>query len=480
MLVIPWGFATLAASGGSLATHIDAFLERFSPRRLLLLLPADHNRPGRRNRAGLLCSAVMGRPTILRGGYPAYVLGIAQLLGVLSSPAAACAQERDFDPDNGAWNSVSILLQIAEERTGGSVIVVDGRLDIGTLEATDAILLLRPDNAPSTGAIAGFLRSGGRVALADDFGAGGALLELFGIGRGEPTQLGRQLQLRGNPALLVARPVGAHRLRRDVNALVTNHPAAVYHRSLSPIFELQGNQALVLAGAVGDGRLVIVADPSVFIDNMMALRGNRRFAENLFDYLDDERGGDLYVLIPEAHVVGRFGEPGADRPLHDLRRALERINEVRLPPMALRMGSVALLLVALLLAMGMLPRSSPYRVQRMFAREPSQGGFAGRVGFFSQKKVDLVHPLMVYKFEFEAAVLERLALSDRALLRDVIDAMEARHIESSEVHSMRTLLLELDRIKQKDERGPTPRISPKRFANLVERGQKLLARIEAT
>src|SRR5690606_38491163 len=170
-----------------------------------------------------------------------------------------------------------------------------------------------------------------------DFGAGGSLLDVFQIGRGPPSTE-RALKLRGNAALLVARPVGSHRLTTGVPALVANHPAIVYHRSLEPIFELTAGEALVLAGAVGPGRLVVLSDPSVLIDNMLELRGNRTFAENAIDYLDDARGGRLFVVGPRARLAGRFGEPGADRLLHDLRASLEQVAGLRLPPLAMRIA----------------------------------------------------------------------------------------------------------------------------------------------
>src|SRR5687768_11025629 len=194
--------------------------------------------------------------------------------------ANARAQEggdEDFATEGGAWNSVSELMQLARDR--GITIEVPARLDAGTLSPADALLILSPDEPLPSREITAFLRAGGRVLLADDFGAGDSLLGTFEIGRGPPSTASA-LKLRGNPALLVARPHGQHRLTREVTALVSNHPAMVYHRELSPIFELHRGEALVLAGAVGEGRLVVLSDPSVLIDNMLELRGNRRFAEN--------------------------------------------------------------------------------------------------------------------------------------------------------------------------------------------------------
>jgi hypothetical protein len=405
----------------------------------------------------------------------AWLTTLAIAAWTATSPAISLAQDDDFSPRGDAWNSVSELVRLAEAR--GIDVRTPDRLDAGELQPSDSLLILDPREPLPTSPITAFLRAGGRVALADDFGAGDSLLAVFRIDRGEPQPEG-VLALRGNPALLVARPRGTHRLTQGVGALVSNHPAMVYHRELSPLFELDDNEALVLAGAVGEGRLVVIADASVLIDNMLELRGNRRFAENLVAYLDDERGGRLFVIAPEARVVGRYGEPGADRPLHDLRTTLSNIAKLDVPPLAIQIASVALAAIAFILALGALPRRSPYRAERMFARAPAQGGFVGRVRFFGRRNVNLLQPLMVYKFELEEEILQRLRLSGRALLRDVLAAMRAKGLPEEDVNEMRKLLLELDRLRDLQDRPPAPpRVGKKRFRELIARGERLLERM---
>lgn len=386
----------------------------------------------------------------------------------------AVAQD-DFATDGQAWNSVSELIRIAQARE--IAVAIPSRLDVGELQPSDALLILSPRDELPAAELTAFLHAGGRACLADDFGEGDSLLRVFRIGR-DRANPEIAMALRGNPELLVARPVGNHRLTRQVPALVSNHPAVVYHQGLSPIFELGEGEALVLAGAVGPGRLVVLSDPSLLIDNMLQLQGNRRFAQNLVEYLAESGGGTLYVVGPGARVVGRFGEPGADRPLHDLRAALETLASLDLPPPALRIAALALAAIGVILTLGVLPRRSPYRSSRMFARPPSQGGFLGRVAFYARQKVDLLQPLMVYKFELEDEILRALSLRSRALLRDVLEAMRRRGMSESEVNDMRELLLELDRLHGLLDQPPAPpQISGRRFRELVAKGDGLLASI---
>lgn len=388
--------------------------------------------------------------------------------------ACRALAQADFAPEGDAWNGVSELLEIARQR--GTVRWVD-RLDAGALRSQDALLILGPREAPPAAAVTGFLRSGGRVALADDFGGGEALLRTFQIGRDEPSR-DRAPRLRGNPELLVARPHGRHRLTTGVSALVTNHPRIVYHRELAPIFELADAEAVVLAGAVGEGRLVAIGDPSVLINNMLELGGNRRFAENLLDYLG-ERGGTLYVLGPQARLVGRFGEPGADRPLHEPRALLERLSHIDVPPLAVRVGTLALAVIAVILVLGALPTRTPYRSERMFAPPSADGGFVGRVGYYARGGRDLLTPLMVYKFELEAELLRRLELKESTLLRDVVAAAKRRGLAEGDLTALRELLLTLDTLREQVDRPPAPpRIGERRFRALVATGERLLSLLE--
>ncbi|MCZ7678948.1 MAG: DUF4350 domain-containing protein [Sandaracinaceae bacterium] len=99
-------------------------------------------------------------------------------LALLAGPSAAGAQPPDdFATSGGAWNSVSELMQIARQR--GVEPRIAERLDVGTLGPTDSLLILHPRAALPARELTAFLRSGGRVLLADDFGAGDSLLEAF-------------------------------------------------------------------------------------------------------------------------------------------------------------------------------------------------------------------------------------------------------------------------------------------------------------
>jgi hypothetical protein len=403
---------------------------------------------------------------------PAISAALAALVACVLAPGRARA-DTDYDPSSDAWNGLSQL--VAAGRDIGVRVETPTRLDVGTLAPDDGLLIVYPTGPLPVDAIGGFLKAGGRVALADDYGTGAALLTTYQIAR-RPPDPGVGLRLRGNDALLVARPEGAHPLGEGVGALVTNHPEEVRHRDLEPIFAFDGGGgALVLAGAVGAGRLVTLGDPSVLINNMQQFRGNRRFATNLIRYLAEGRSGRLVVVTGRTPVVGRFGEVGADRPLHDLRRALEQAARVTLPPPALRLAAATLCAVLIVFAASALPRRSPYDGEGMFARTPHVGGFEGRIAHFREGTRDLTMPALVYKAELEAEIVRRLGLSGLAVLRDVLGGLRARGATEAQVEQARELLVDLDALDRRYERSVPTHVTPARFGDMVRRGEQVLA-----
>lgn len=404
----------------------------------------------------------------------ATLAALAVWFGVSAGRARA---DTDYDPASDSWNGLSQLVQAA--RDTGVRVETPRRLDVGTLNGRDALLIVYPTTTLPIEGLSGFLKVGGRIALADDYGTGAALLAAYQITR-RPPNAATSLRLRGNDALLVARPESAHPLTEGVGALVTNHPQQVFHRELDPLFSFdRTGSALLLAGAVGQGRLVALGDPSTLINNMLQFRGNRRFATNLVRYLASGRDGRLIVVTGATPIVGRFGEPGADRPLHDLRAALEKLAAAKLPPIAVQLAAIMLSAILLVVAVTALPRRTPYDGRGMFARPAHAGGLVGRIDYFRDGKGDFLQPAMVYKFELEGEIVRRLGLTGSTVLRDVLSGLRAGGVPEAQVTVARGLLVELDDLHQRQDRPPgPPRVTAARFGDMVRRGEALLARLE--
>lgn len=410
---------------------------------------------------------------------------VLALLIASMCPGMVRAQD-DFVPSNEGWNGLSELLAIAAEEDI-DVEVVD-RLDVGTLDRDAALLIIGPHEEPSVEGLSALLRAGARIAIADDFGASGPLLRAFHIERHAPMGH-RSNALRGNASLLIARPNGPHALSVRVDALVTNHPAAIEHLELDPIFAFSEHEALVLAGAVGTGRLVVISDPSVFINNMLELGGNRRFTANLLHYLaagtppSDVAGGSsevrtrILIVPPDAAVVGRYGEPGADRPLHDLRAFLERLGQVEVPGVGLRVLALCLVLIFVLVVGGALPRRSPYAAKAMFTPSSTFGGMAGRLAWYGRGNVDLLDPLLTYRFELETELFARLSLTRAAGSVALERAMRQQGISAKEAEAARVFLDELSALAERADRGTVEPVPFARLRDTMRRGDAILASV---
>jgi hypothetical protein len=235
--------------------------------------------------------------------------GAAALICLLSSGAAAAP----FDPSATDWEGCSKLVEIARDELGASRVVVTDEIDYERLGAHDGLLVLHPEGAYDLDELSAFMRAGGRVALVDDFGEGDRLLDRFRISRG-PSPADPLHMLRGNPQLPIATPSSGHPIVADVAQVVLNHPTTVRHPDLSSLLRIArvGGDAgpdVALAGQVGEGRLVAVGDPSVFINSMLRFPGNRALARNLVAYLLDgatERRREARLIV----VHGRFREKG--------------------------------------------------------------------------------------------------------------------------------------------------------------------------
>lgn len=188
----------------------------------------------------------------------------------------------DYRVESSAWNGLGTFAQLGHEL--GCPVVAAETLDWGALSTEDVLFLVYPTSRVAADDVAGFLRAGGRLVVADDFGTAGPALARLGIQRAEvqdPAQIPGAATYRGRPQLLLASARGDSPLGRATNIIVTNHPAVFTSRRLDAAFEFAPGRAAVIEGRLGRGRFVALSDPSVLINNMLGLPENRLFAAAL-------------------------------------------------------------------------------------------------------------------------------------------------------------------------------------------------------
>jgi len=195
--------------------------------------------------------------------------------------------------------------------------------DLGDLEgvlfdpSNATVFILGPSQAftiRDVGIIDAFLRSGGRVILADEFGTGNELLEGLGLdirfsGLVLMDPLFNDMNLR-LPRVLNVTSSG---VSDDVEELTLNIPTVLNHTedlnvlAWSTSFSfltsdpevlgavwVSGSFPIAVEVVVGEGSLFVISDSSLFINGMLDRGDNRKFLLSLV-------GGK--VLIDESHSV---------------------------------------------------------------------------------------------------------------------------------------------------------------------------------
>ncbi|HMI86712.1 MAG TPA: DUF4350 domain-containing protein [Polyangiaceae bacterium] len=356
---------------------------------------------------------------------------ITTLVGLARGALAGPFEVRDT-----GWEGCSELFEIARTELGEGRVVVLSELDWRLVRPEDGLLILHPTRALSSDRLSKFLRSGGRVAIVDDFGAGSRILEHFGIER-VPIPSRPIAMLRHNADLAIAEPVReplegrgeqVHPTVENVERLVTNHPTGLRHPKMGPVLKIRGidepDVVLALAGELDEvrlGKLFAMGDPSALINQMLRYPGNRAFASGLIHYLapdlGDARGGNargrLLVLANDFTETG-VSEGGLgdlvseiDGRFETATRELRRLFQGGLTGLV---GVVAAAIVAL--GVGLWTTSVASRTYQRkvpsFARSIgalSHGGAAGRVAVLSAPST----PYALVALELKNALEEGIA-----------------------------------------------------------------------
>jgi hypothetical protein len=185
---------------------------------------------------------------------------------------------RDFHLAHSGWNGLSRLGGLARDLACG--VEVRRTLDWSQLDGQDIVFVLHPETALDPEAALAYVSAGGRLIIADDFGKAGPLLARLGIVRSSgPAPSGTRLY-RGNSELPLATPQRGTALGRAASEIAANH-AAYFSSSLPATYAFAPGAGLIIEGTLGRGRFIAVSDPSIFINNMLEITGNRDFVARL-------------------------------------------------------------------------------------------------------------------------------------------------------------------------------------------------------
>jgi len=230
---------------------------------------------------------------------------------VLTAGFAVGTSTAAFGVYNPAWDGASQLQrQASTVGTQSQVVLNTSAYESADPDETVAVVLT-PDRAygpRDTARLRSFVENGGTLVVAEDFGSHSNDL-LDGVGastRVDGRLLRDERHYYQSPNITVAPDVTRHPLTTGVEQLTLNHGTALVanttdesdatvlvNSSSFSYFDTNRNGAfdgseslerrpVATVEPVGDGRVVVVADPSLLINAMLERSGNRRFVRGLF------------------------------------------------------------------------------------------------------------------------------------------------------------------------------------------------------
>ncbi|ELZ42645.1 hypothetical protein C463_10635 [Halorubrum californiense DSM 19288] len=235
-----------------------------------------------------------------------YALAVAVGLGLV---VAASTTGAAFGAYNLEWDGTSDFRELADQRTDSQVLLDTAPYERGDANGSVAVVLAptEPYGPNDSRRVREFVGAGGTLVVADDFGPyGNALLDDLGASaRFDGTQLRDERHYYRAPSLPVATNVSETRYTEGVDQITINKGTAIdagnatVVATTSPFAYLDrngtgnlsagdelGTYPVVTTESVGEGQVVAVGDPSLFINAMLSRPDNRAFVTAMFDAHD--------------------------------------------------------------------------------------------------------------------------------------------------------------------------------------------------
>jgi len=285
------------------------------------------------------------RPRILGGGsivssfakrlyVVAIVIAVAALMLSLSLVAPILSTGTDFSIYNTGWNGTSKLAISAYSTgkltpsfdlsyTGSDMEVTHLPLTSLTLDpAKSALIIIGPTVAFSDaeGELVGdFVRGGGKLFLADDFGTGNSLLQGMNATSRFSGYLLMDMAFDKQPQFPLCFDINAKsNITGKISTLLFNFPSSIVttwdtqvlaRSSVASFLDLNGNhlrdwtetfesRPLIAVERMGSGSILLVSDPSLLINGMLNQSDNQVFANNTMAFLVEGRES---IFFDESH-----------------------------------------------------------------------------------------------------------------------------------------------------------------------------------
>jgi hypothetical protein len=384
----------------------------------------------------------------------------ALLVVLLSLTRVTRAGATPFDLAGADWEGCAELVRLARAELGSTRVVATSQIDFHELKPDDGLLLLYPEKSLDVDELAKFMRAGGRVVMLDDFGRGDSLLRHFGMERVASPRRPAEF-LRHNPQLALAEPASAHPVVSEVSRVVTNHPTGLSHPDLSPVLRIRGTDepdvVVAVAGAVGQGRLLAVGDPSIVMNSMLRYSGNKSFARGLVRYTVDhdswgKRGGRLFIAAGAFEQRGNYGNEDSSWSdwTRTVREALEAVRRDGVPS-AIAYALACALGLGLVVWVGARAGRLHKPVTPRFVRKTpgvAQGGVAGHAAVIGAPQTSRVLAILELKSALEEQLTSLLGLTAIPGQTELLGMVGRRGLLDAEgVVALRRLLLRMSSVE---------------------------------
>jgi hypothetical protein len=271
--------------------------------------------------------------SIIRAAF--WVAGAVLLGAVLLLAVHLSANNLEFSQYNNDWNGTSVFFAGLDRH---QVVMITDPAELSSYRNNTILLVIAPSRQPKASEISAyraFVERGNTLFLADDFGTGNSILRGLGsriiILDGNLSSIDREF---ADPYSVVVYRRANGSITTRAMTLVLNRPAAldggetIFMTSLLSWIdengdkrinpdEVMGQFPVMAEEQIGKGRLIVLSDPSIFINAMQEpdqTGDNRQFIQDLVT-------GNETVLIDQTNSRTRDAE-GISEILHLIRTTI--------------------------------------------------------------------------------------------------------------------------------------------------------------
>ncbi|MGA7799064.1 MAG: DUF4350 domain-containing protein [Methanoregula sp.] len=234
-----------------------------------------------------------------------WVVGIVLLMAALILTAHLTSNNLEFSRYNTNWNGTS---QFFSDLNRHHTVMILDRTQLAPYQNNALLLIIAPERSPTGAEITAyqaFLDRGNTIVLADDFGTGGEILRRIGsritIPGGNLSSIDREY---ADPYTIVVYPDGNASPVENCGALIMDRAAPLdggqplMMTSILSWVDTNGDRRIdaneemgqfpvISAEEISRGRIVVISDPSIFINSMQDFGGtwgNQCLINNLVNY----------------------------------------------------------------------------------------------------------------------------------------------------------------------------------------------------